>query len=241
MSDRESTLTTSATRDTRQVDEKTLHAADTVDVVVVGAGFAGLWPVLPAARARFDRARFPKPATTSGGTWYWNRYPARGSTSQHRLHVQLRPDWRSDWEWSEKYAPNRRSCATSNTSPTVRPAPRHPVPAPVTHAGGTTQRPPGGCAPTEGDDVCCRFLVMATGCLSMPKDPDVEGLAAVHRRGLPDGPLATRTRRLHRQAGRGDRHGILWHSGDPADRAAGPGTAGVPAHPCFVMPARNGR
>ncbi len=48
---------------------------DECDVVVVGAGFAGLllWHKLRAAG--FDDVRFCEKGGDVGGTWYWNRYP----------------------------------------------------------------------------------------------------------------------------------------------------------------------
>ncbi|MFT3852088.1 MAG: NAD(P)/FAD-dependent oxidoreductase [Ilumatobacteraceae bacterium] len=48
---------------------------DDCDVVVVGAGFAGLllWHKLQAAG--FDDVRFCEKGGDVGGTWYWNRYP----------------------------------------------------------------------------------------------------------------------------------------------------------------------
>jgi cyclohexanone monooxygenase len=49
--------------------------ADECDIVVVGAGFAGLllWHKLRAAG--FTDARFCEKGGDVGGTWYWNRYP----------------------------------------------------------------------------------------------------------------------------------------------------------------------
>jgi cyclohexanone monooxygenase len=48
---------------------------DECDVLVVGAGFAGLllWHKLSAAG--FDDVRFCEKGGDVGGTWYWNRYP----------------------------------------------------------------------------------------------------------------------------------------------------------------------
>ena len=49
--------------------------ADECEVLVVGAGFAGLllWHKLRAAG--FDDVRFCEKGGDVGGTWYWNRYP----------------------------------------------------------------------------------------------------------------------------------------------------------------------
>ena len=81
-----------------------------------------------------------------------------------------------------------------------------------------------------------RFVVMATGCLSMPKQPRSTGVEQLRRRGVLHQPLAARGRRLHRQAGGGDRHGFLWHPVDPAHRRAGAAAGGVPAHAELLDP-----
>ncbi len=40
-----------------------------------------------------------------GGTWHWNRYPgARVDIPSVDYMFSFDPDWRSDWQWSEKYA-----------------------------------------------------------------------------------------------------------------------------------------
>jgi cation diffusion facilitator CzcD-associated flavoprotein CzcO len=49
--------------------------ADECDVVVVGAGFAGLLLWHKLSNAGFDDVRFCEKGGDVGGTWYWNRYP----------------------------------------------------------------------------------------------------------------------------------------------------------------------
>jgi cation diffusion facilitator CzcD-associated flavoprotein CzcO len=49
--------------------------ADDVDVLVVGAGLAGVIMGVQLREAGFDRIRFVDKAGSFGGTWYWNRYP----------------------------------------------------------------------------------------------------------------------------------------------------------------------
>ena len=48
---------------------------DDVDVVVVGAGMAGLLAAVQLQRAGLTRIRLVDIAGGVGGTWYWNRYP----------------------------------------------------------------------------------------------------------------------------------------------------------------------
>jgi len=48
---------------------------DTTDIVVVGAGFAGLLLWYKLSQAGFIDVRFCEKGGDVGGTWYWNRYP----------------------------------------------------------------------------------------------------------------------------------------------------------------------
>ena len=49
------------------------HATAAFDVVIVGAGFSGLY-MLHRVRALGLSARVFEAAGGVGGTWYWNRY-----------------------------------------------------------------------------------------------------------------------------------------------------------------------
>ena len=78
--------------------------APDVDVVVVGAGFAGLYAIYRLRSLGFTVRAF-EAAGELGGTWYWNRYPgARVDVPSVDYMFSFDPDWRRDWQWSEKYA-----------------------------------------------------------------------------------------------------------------------------------------
>ncbi|MFT7686641.1 MAG: cyclohexanone monooxygenase [Candidatus Azotimanducaceae bacterium] len=49
--------------------------SDSCDVLVVGAGFAGLLLWHKLQKAGFNNVRFCEKGGDVGGTWYWNRYP----------------------------------------------------------------------------------------------------------------------------------------------------------------------
>ena len=75
-----------------------------VDVVVVGAGIAGLYLAYRLSRAGY-RLRVFEAGDDIGGTWYWNRYPgARVDVPSVDYMYSFDPDWQRDWQWSEKYA-----------------------------------------------------------------------------------------------------------------------------------------
>src|ERR1700760_2071076 len=77
---------------------------DDVDVVVVGAGFAGLYMLYRLRKLGFS-ARALEAADDVGGTWYWNRYPgARCDVATIDYTYSFDPELEAAWTWSEKYA-----------------------------------------------------------------------------------------------------------------------------------------
>ena len=48
---------------------------DSCDIIVIGAGFAGLLLWYRLREAGFANVRFCEKGGDVGGTWYWNRYP----------------------------------------------------------------------------------------------------------------------------------------------------------------------
>ncbi|WP_040339986.1 flavin-containing monooxygenase [Candidatus Blastococcus massiliensis] len=147
-----------------------------VDVVVVGAGFAGLYLVHRLRGAGFSVRAF-EAADDVGGTWYWNRYPgARCDIPTTDYTFGFDPELEQAWTWSEKYA----------TQPEILRylqfvADRYDLRRDITFgtrvdgaewddAAGLWQVRTSG-----GETVACRYYVMASGCLSVPKEPDIEG------------------------------------------------------------------
>jgi len=75
-----------------------------LDVVVVGAGFSGLY-LLHRLRELGLRARSYERGGDVGGTWYWNRYPgARCDVESIDYAYAFSPELLRDWVWTERYA-----------------------------------------------------------------------------------------------------------------------------------------
>lgn len=73
-----------------------------VDVVIVGAGFAGLYQ-LHELRRRGFRVRLYEAGSNLGGIWHWNCYPgARVDTHVPMYEYGVEEIW-SDWNWSERF------------------------------------------------------------------------------------------------------------------------------------------
>ena len=153
------------------------HRGPDVDVVVVGAGFAGLY-MLHRLRALGFSTRVLESADDVGGTWYWNRYPgARCDIESIDYSYGFDPELEREWQWSERYA----------TQPEILRylgyvADKHDLrrdiqfSTRVEAAVWDGERSLWRLRTDRGDDVSCRFYVMATGCLSLPKAPDIEGV-----------------------------------------------------------------
>ena len=83
------------------------HAAGTepYDVVVVGAGFAGMY-MLHKLRGLGLSVRVYEQGGDVGGTWYWNRYPgARCDVESMQYSYSFSDELQQEWDWSERYAP----------------------------------------------------------------------------------------------------------------------------------------
>lgn len=75
-----------------------------VDVVVVGAGFAGVY-ALHKLRSQGLAVRVFESAPSVGGTWYYNRYPgARCDVESVDYCYSFSDELQQEWTWTEKYA-----------------------------------------------------------------------------------------------------------------------------------------
>lgn len=85
--------------------ENTLPTPDQhVDVVVVGAGFAGLYALYKLRSLGLEVQVF-EAGEGVGGTWYWNRYPgARCDVESMEYSYSFSSELEQEWEWSERYA-----------------------------------------------------------------------------------------------------------------------------------------
>ncbi|WP_139007253.1 flavin-containing monooxygenase [Arthrobacter crystallopoietes] len=75
-----------------------------VDMVIVGAGFAGLY-MIHKARALGLTVQCLERGEGVGGTWYWNRYPgARCDIESFDYSFSFDAALQQEWEWTEKFA-----------------------------------------------------------------------------------------------------------------------------------------
>jgi cation diffusion facilitator CzcD-associated flavoprotein CzcO/acetyl esterase/lipase len=147
-----------------------------VDVVVAGAGFSGIYLVHKLRQAGFS-FRVLESGGDVGGTWYWNRYPgARCDIPTTDYTYSWDPDLEHEWTWSEKYATQpeilRYSQFVANKHDVY---PHITFNTSVTNAAWNDSTKKWTVTTSNGDSITCNHYIMATGCLSVPKDPDIAG------------------------------------------------------------------
>ena len=76
----------------------------TIDAVIVGTGFAGMYAVHKMREMGIAAHAF-KAAPDVGGMWYWNRYPgARCDVESMQYSYSFSPEMDQKWDWTEHYA-----------------------------------------------------------------------------------------------------------------------------------------
>ena len=147
-----------------------------LDVLVVGAGFSGLY-LLHRLRGLGFSTRVLEAADDVGGTWYWNRYPgARCDIPTTDYTFGFDPKLEDEWTWSEKYATQPEILRYAQYV-----ADKYDLRRDITFESRVVAAEWDDTAnlwrvrTSTGEEITCRHYVMATGCLSLPKSPDIEG------------------------------------------------------------------
>lgn len=152
-------------------------AVPQVDVVVVGAGFAGLY-ALHKLRSRGLAVRVFEAAPEVGGTWYYNRYPgARCDVESVDYCYSFSDGLQQEWDWSEKYATQAEILDYLNwVADTLDLRRDITFGTRVTDAVLDEKTLRWTVTTDAGEQLVARFVVMATGALSAAMTPDIPGL-----------------------------------------------------------------
>ena len=148
------------------------------DVVVIGAGFAGLYALHKFRDDLNLSVRVFEAGDGVGGTWYWNRYPgARCDSESYYYCYSFSPELAQEWEWSGRY-PEQPEIERYLNHVADRFDLRRDIQLSTRVTAATfddaTNR--WKIRTDRGDTVTARFLVTAVGCLSAPIAPDIPGL-----------------------------------------------------------------
>ena len=148
-----------------------------VDVVVVGAGFAGMYAVYRAKQDKRSVMCF-EAGTEVGGTWYWNRYPgARVDIECLEYSYSFDDALQQEWEWTERYAGQDEILSYAKHVADrydLRDEIQFETRVESAIFDEDSQR--WLVKTNRGDLVSAKFCFMATGLISAPVDPDFDGM-----------------------------------------------------------------
>jgi cation diffusion facilitator CzcD-associated flavoprotein CzcO len=147
-----------------------------VDVLVVGAGITGIYQLYRAREAGFS-VQLVEAGGGVGGTWYWNRYPeARFDSESYTYGYLFSKELFCEWEWQEHFAQQPETERYLNHVVDRFDLRRHMrFGAKVTRAVYDDASATWLVATSDGIERRARFLIAATGVLSVPYFPDVPG------------------------------------------------------------------
>jgi cation diffusion facilitator CzcD-associated flavoprotein CzcO len=173
-----------------------------LDVLIVGAGFAGLYALMKMRRMGLEALAL-EAAPSVGGTWYANRYPgARVDIQSLDYSFSFSEELQQEWRWSERYASQPELLAYANHVADrfgLRDGVRLNTRVRQAHFDAAARR--WRVVADDGRRWTARFVIMATGPLSAPNTPAFEGLAsfageALHSARWPHEPVDFTGRRV---------------------------------------------
>jgi cyclohexanone monooxygenase len=148
------------------------------DVVVVGAGFGGLY-MLHRLRGLGFSVHIYEQGDGVGGTWYWNRYPgARCDIESMQYSYSFSEELQQEWDWSERYASQPEILQYANHV-----ADRFDLRRDISFGTCVERAEFNETTATwkvttvYGRVARAAFVVLATGCLSNARMPDIRGLS----------------------------------------------------------------
>jgi cyclohexanone monooxygenase len=148
-----------------------------IDVAVVGAGFAGLYMLYRLRQMGFS-VRVLEAGSGVGGTWFWNRYPgARCDVESLEYSYQFSPELQQEWHWSERYAGQpeilRYANHVADRFDLRRDSAFNTRVAALTFDEAANRW---HIITGDGARLSATHCVMATGCLSVPNKPKFKGM-----------------------------------------------------------------
>lgn len=148
-----------------------------LDVLIVGAGFAGLAALHKFRDERGHSARLIEAAPGPGGVWYWNAYPgARCDVESLQYALSFSDELSQEWNWSERFALQGEIQAyVDHVVERFDMAKDMHFNTRVTSAHWDEGKARWSVETDRGDRFEVRYLIMATGPLSTPYIPDWPG------------------------------------------------------------------
>jgi cation diffusion facilitator CzcD-associated flavoprotein CzcO len=183
-------------------DQSPTRSAVDVDVLVVGAGVTGIYHLYRALQDGFT-AQLWEAGDGVGGTWFWNRYPgARFDSESYTYAYLFSRELFDEWEWQERFAEQPETERYFNHVVDRFDLRRHiRFGATVTSADFDEASGTWTVTTRDGAEIRTRYLIAATGILSVPFYPDVPGLQdfrgiSIHTGRWPSTPVDMAGRRV---------------------------------------------
>ena len=151
-------------------------AAPDYQTLIVGAGFSGIGAGILLDKAGLSDYLIVDAADGPGGTWYWNTYPGIAvdiPSFSYQFSFEQSPDW------SRVYAPGGELRAYAEHC-VEKYGLRQKIRFRATVAAATfdEQADLWRVDLGSGEQVTSRFLINASGVMTTPKMPDIDGLAS---------------------------------------------------------------
>ena len=146
------------------------------DVLVVGAGFAGMYAIYRFRQQGLNVKVF-EAGSDVGGTWYWNRYPgARCDVPSLEYSFGFSEELEQEWDWPEVFSAQTDILRYANHIADKFDLRRSiQFNTRVTAARWDEEDLLWRLTTDDGNQHAAPFCVMATGCLSVPNKPDLPG------------------------------------------------------------------
>ena len=152
--------------------------SERTEALIIGAGFAGMY-LLHRMRGLGISAQALEAGDGVGGTWYWNRYPgARCDVESMQYSYAFSEELQQEWDWSERFASQPEILRYANhvadrldlrrdiSFRTRATAARFDEATEIWEVETDT-----------GRRITAQYLILATGCLSSARLPDIAGIA----------------------------------------------------------------
>ena len=148
---------------------------DEVDVVIVGGGIAGVLAGAHLRKAGVERIRIVDQAGGVGGTWYWNRYPGVMCDVESYIYLPMLEEL--DYVPKDRYASGEEIRlhlqAIADRYDLMSDALFH---TGVSAAGWDEAAARWRVRTDRGDELSCRYYVLAVGILNLLKLPAIPGM-----------------------------------------------------------------
>lgn len=147
------------------------------DLVIVGAGAAGLYSLIRARAQGLDAVVLER-GSGVGGTWFWNRYPgARCDVESFDYSYSFDETLQQEWVWSEKYSAQPEILAyLEHVTDRYELRDGIRLNTNVQQAEWHEEQREWRVTVEGGDTYTAPMVIMATGVLSTPKLPDIPGI-----------------------------------------------------------------